>query len=134
MAESHNVTLAPHSPYFGPGLLATVHLVAATPRAQWLEYLYVTPEASVFCDFPTIQEGSFPIPQGPGLGLEIDLDVLHRYCEPLLYKFIHCRRTPKTTGSSSRVSCNRLLASRAYLHRCALPRPVAANTIGFTQA
>lgn len=81
VAETHNVTLAPHSPYFGAGLLATAHLVAATPRATWLEYLYVTPEASVFGDFPTIQEGMFPVPQGPGLGLELDPDVLQKYRE-----------------------------------------------------
>jgi D-galactarolactone cycloisomerase len=81
LAETYNVTIAPHSPYFGPGLLATAHLVAATPHATWLEYLYVTPESSVFKDFPRLQEGVFPLPQGPGLGLEIDPEVLSRYGE-----------------------------------------------------
>ncbi len=81
LAESYNVTIAPHSPYFGPGLLATAHLAAATPRAAWLEYLYVTPEASVFRDFPRIRDGVFPLPQGPGLGLEIDAEVITRYRE-----------------------------------------------------
>jgi D-galactarolactone cycloisomerase len=79
LAESYNVTLAPHSPYFGPGLVATAHLVAATPRAAWLEYLYVTPAASVFKDFPQVTNGVFALPHGAGLGLEIDPDVIARY-------------------------------------------------------
>ena len=79
LAESYNVTLAPHSPYFGPGLMATAHLVAATPRAAWLEYLYVTPEASVYKNFPRVTNGVFSLPDGAGLGLEIDPDVITRY-------------------------------------------------------
>jgi L-alanine-DL-glutamate epimerase-like enolase superfamily enzyme len=75
------VTIAPHSPYFGAGLLATAHLAAATPRAAWLEYLYVAPEASIFHDFTGVQEGFFTVPDGPGLGLEIDREVIERYCE-----------------------------------------------------
>jgi len=79
LAEPYNVTLAPHSPYFGPGFLATAHLIAATPQARWLEYIYMFLEASVFKDFPAVQNGGFPLPQGPGLGLEIDWDVIDRY-------------------------------------------------------
>ena len=81
LAESYNVSLAPHSPYFGPGLLATAHLVAATPRAMWLEYFYTRPEASVFKGFPEVTNGIFPLPDGPGIGLEIDPDVINRYRE-----------------------------------------------------
>jgi L-alanine-DL-glutamate epimerase-like enolase superfamily enzyme len=81
LAESYNVSLAPHSPYFGPGLLATAHLVAATPRALWLEYFYTRPEASVFKDFPEVRNGIFPLPDGPGIGLEIDAEVVARYRE-----------------------------------------------------
>lgn len=79
MAEAYNVTIAPHSPYFGPGFLATAHLIASTPQAEWLEYIYLFLEASVFKDFPGIKGGVFKLPQGPGLGLEIDLDVIERY-------------------------------------------------------
>ena len=81
LAEAYNVTIAPHSPYFGAGLLATAHLAAATPRAAWLEYLYVAPEASIFHDFVGVQEGVFRVPEGPGLGLEIDMEAVERYTE-----------------------------------------------------
>lgn len=79
LAEAHNVTIMPHSPYFGPGLLATAHLVAATPKAVYVEALYVTPAASVFSQPPQITNGMFPLPQGAGLGLEIDMEVVQRY-------------------------------------------------------
>jgi L-alanine-DL-glutamate epimerase-like enolase superfamily enzyme len=79
LAESYNVSIAPHSPYFGPGFIATVHLIASTAQAVWLEYIYLFLEANVFKDFPSMKNGSVTVPQGPGLGLEIDLDVMDRY-------------------------------------------------------
>jgi L-alanine-DL-glutamate epimerase-like enolase superfamily enzyme len=79
VAETRNVAIAPHSPYFGPGFIATVHLIASTLQAEWLEYIYLFLEASVFKDFPSMKNGSFAVPQGPGLGLELDLDVIDRY-------------------------------------------------------
>ena len=79
LAETYNVSIAPHSPYFGPGFLATIHLIAATPCADWLEYMYIDLEASVFKDFPVVNGGFIYVPQGPGIGLEIDEEVLKRY-------------------------------------------------------
>ena len=79
LAETYNVSIAPHSPYFGPGFIATVHLIAATLQAQWLEYIYLFLENSVFKDFPSVENGRFPVPQEPGLGLEMDSDILDRY-------------------------------------------------------
>jgi len=80
LAEAHNVRVNPHSPYFGPGLLATAHLVASMPVADWVEYLYVTLEASVFKQAPRFERGYFYLPPGPGLGLEVDMDVIREYC------------------------------------------------------
>lgn len=79
LAEVHNVRINPHSPYFGPGLLATAHLIAASPQADFLEYLYVNLETSVFKDPPRFDRGYMHLPQGPGLGLEIDPAVLKYY-------------------------------------------------------
>ena len=82
LAEAFNVRVAAHSPYFGPGLLATAHLIAASPSADWLEYYYVALEASVIKDPPRVKDGFFPLPEGPGLGLEIDPAVLQAYGVP----------------------------------------------------
>jgi D-galactarolactone cycloisomerase len=80
LAEACNVRVNPHSPYFGPGLLATAHLVASSPVADWVEYLYVTLEASVFKHAPRFEKGYFYLPPGPGLGLEMDMAVIREYC------------------------------------------------------
>ena len=79
LAEAYNVKVAPHSPFFGPGLWATVHLVAATPCAEPLEYYFATLEASVFKEAPRMEKGLLSLPQGPGLGLEIDPSVFKHY-------------------------------------------------------
>jgi D-galactarolactone cycloisomerase len=82
LAEPYNVRVAPHSPYFGPGFLATAHLVASSPFADWVEHLYVNLEASVFKQPLRFEKGYFHLPQGPGLGLEIDWEVVKRYEVP----------------------------------------------------
>ena len=79
LAETYNVKVAPHSPYFGPGLLATSHLVATSPCAAMVEYYYANLEASVFKEPPKVEKGHILLPTGPGLGLEIDPIVLQRY-------------------------------------------------------
>ncbi|MGC8810874.1 MAG: mandelate racemase/muconate lactonizing enzyme family protein [bacterium] len=79
LAEVYNVKVAPHSPYFGPGLLATAHLVASTHWAHSVEYYYLSFEANVFKTPPTLENGFIYLPEGPGLGLEIDPYVLHQY-------------------------------------------------------
>ena len=79
LAEAYNVKLAPHSAYFGPGLLATAHLIAGSPQAFALEHFYFQLEASVFKEPLRYEKGQFIIPEGPGLGLEIDGAVLKEY-------------------------------------------------------
>jgi D-galactarolactone cycloisomerase len=79
LADAYNVVISAHSPYHGPGLLATAHLIAATQRAELLEYFYVPLEGSVFKEPPEMKDGRVRVPQGPGLGLEIDRGALERY-------------------------------------------------------
>ncbi len=79
LAELFNVRVAPHSPYFGPGFLATAHLVASCPYAGMVERIYANLEAGVFKQPLTFEKGSFKLPQGPGLGFEIDPEVLKEY-------------------------------------------------------
>jgi L-alanine-DL-glutamate epimerase-like enolase superfamily enzyme len=77
LAREHGVQLAPHSPYFGPGALATLHLLAALVPEARFEYYYLSPEASLY---PGLFGGTaVQVPQGPGLGREPDSEVLRRY-------------------------------------------------------
>ena len=79
LAEAANVMVAPHSPYFGPGLLATLHVLAAAPQEMLVERLYVDLEASLFGEFVAAREGIMTVPDGPGLGCDPDHEVMARY-------------------------------------------------------
>jgi D-galactarolactone cycloisomerase len=79
LADAANIAVAPHSPYFGPGLLATLQVIAAAAQEMLVERLYVDLEASLFGDLVTAREGMLAVPEGPGLGGEPDPSVIARY-------------------------------------------------------
>ncbi len=77
-ANAANVAVAPHSAYFGPGLIATAHLVAALGRAPMVERLYCDLTESPFGDWYEPVDGHLAVPQGPGLGIDPDLAILEK--------------------------------------------------------
>jgi L-alanine-DL-glutamate epimerase-like enolase superfamily enzyme len=79
LAEAHGVALMPHSPYFGPGFLATLHLAAASAAPSLIERFYLKMEASLYGDAIDPMRGKFAVPLGPGLGREPDPDVIKEY-------------------------------------------------------
>jgi D-galactarolactone cycloisomerase len=79
LAHAHNVTVAPHSPYFGPGFAATLHLAATLPYAVQIERVYVDLEASPFGPMINLKDGRIVVPRGPGLGIEPEIAALARY-------------------------------------------------------
>ena len=79
LATAHNVTVMPHSFYDGPGLLAAVHVNAALGQGSLVEWRYFDVEARIYGSAGVPSEGSITVPQGPGLGLDPDPDVIRRY-------------------------------------------------------
>lgn len=79
LAEAHGITVAPHSPYFGPGLAATLHLAATLPYPVKIERVFIEFEASPFGSLIDVRSGLMTVPDGPGLGVEPDPAVLERY-------------------------------------------------------
>jgi L-alanine-DL-glutamate epimerase-like enolase superfamily enzyme len=94
--RSRDVAFVPHN--FGTwlGLVANAHLVAATPGAELVEYpvfeddpvldasgdpgMYPFELAfDVIEDEPDVADGSLTVPDGPGLGVDVDLDVVEAY-------------------------------------------------------
>ena len=71
------VRIAPHSPYFGPGALATVHLIAAKVPEARFEQFYLWPEATLYPG--RFGKSVIELPQTPGLGVDPDADVMRRY-------------------------------------------------------
>lgn len=80
LAKAHNRLLAPHSPYFGPGLLATLQMGAVFPEIGGVEIFGVELEAPLFgaVGLPNA-EGDVVIPAGPGLGADPDISVVEQY-------------------------------------------------------
>jgi L-alanine-DL-glutamate epimerase-like enolase superfamily enzyme len=79
LAARRGVKLAPHSPYFGPGALATLHLIAALADEARFEYLYLQADAWLYGDLLAPRRGELGVPQGPGLGADPDPEVVRRY-------------------------------------------------------
>lgn len=79
LADARKVRVAPHSPYFGPGALATLHLLTRVGEPAWFELYYLDAEANLFGDALKATRGVMAIPQGPGLGFDPDPVVIERY-------------------------------------------------------
>jgi len=79
LARVHGVALMPHSPYFGPGFLATLHVAAALPEESLIERFYLEPEGRLYGGVIDAIDGHFTVPDGPGLGLEPDAAIIEAY-------------------------------------------------------
>jgi L-alanine-DL-glutamate epimerase-like enolase superfamily enzyme len=66
-------------------VVANIHLAATLRNAPWCEYcpleLYPDQELrrNLFGPEPTMIDGAFGLPTGPGLGVELDEEALRRY-------------------------------------------------------
>ena len=79
LAQAHGVEVVPHSPYFGPGFVATLHLAAALIERPMIEVLWLDMEASPFDTWVRAEGGKVAVPSAPGLGCDPDPAVLARY-------------------------------------------------------
>jgi L-alanine-DL-glutamate epimerase-like enolase superfamily enzyme len=80
VARQCGTRLVPHSPYSGPALAATVQVIAAAGDDDMLcEHRYCELAASPFANWPDTRDGFLRVPQGPGLGVEIDGKVIAKY-------------------------------------------------------
>ena len=68
VAENYGVQIMPHSPYFGPGFLATLHLSQSVPNSGLLERFFIDFEAYIYPEeIFNPKNGFFQIPDGIGL-------------------------------------------------------------------
>ena len=70
LARLAGVELVPHCPYFGPGLLASLHFLAACDDPQPIEIYYADLAAAPYGKALDPVAGHIAVPTGPGLGLE----------------------------------------------------------------
>jgi len=78
VAGTFGVRVVPHSAYFGPGLLASIHVCAAQARETWIERFYCDFDFTPFGAAINPAGGRIAVPQGPGLGVDPDPHALNR--------------------------------------------------------
>jgi L-alanine-DL-glutamate epimerase-like enolase superfamily enzyme len=80
LADERGVRLAPHSPYFGPGFLATLQLMSLRDDATFVEVFFMKRAACLWGGRIDVDaNGTIAVPQGPGLGYEPDRGIIERY-------------------------------------------------------
>jgi D-galactarolactone cycloisomerase len=79
LAAAANVTLVPHSFYFGPGLAATMHAIASTSGVPYIEYPSGELAPSLSKAPIRCAAGTVSIDDRPGRGADPDPDVIARY-------------------------------------------------------
>lgn len=82
-AQDHGVTLIPHGWNTAVGLAADLQLASALPGTDLVEYVTGSPYIDDLCVRPwTLDEdGMLPVPETPGLGVDLDPERLGRYCD-----------------------------------------------------
>ncbi len=79
MAEARGVQAEPHSPWHGPGLAAALHLIAAMKSHCVAEFYYADLKELPIGEAGVPRNGALAVPQGAGLGIEVNEDVVARY-------------------------------------------------------
>ena len=69
----------PHSPWYGPGLIAALHMIAAMEQTCLAEYYYADLEGWPLGEASIPRNGALAVPQGPGLGVRVHEDVIAKY-------------------------------------------------------
>jgi L-alanine-DL-glutamate epimerase-like enolase superfamily enzyme len=82
LAELWGKQIVPHHGGGNIGVIAHLHLVASWPNAPYLELLHDPPigdyrhRFAMMANAPEVKDGWLEVPQGPGLGVEIDRDMI----------------------------------------------------------
>jgi len=81
MAQEHGVRFIPHGWNTAVGLAADLQLASAFPDTDLVEYLTGSPYVDDIADggWRLDADGMLPIPDTPGLGLELDRDAVARH-------------------------------------------------------
>jgi L-alanine-DL-glutamate epimerase-like enolase superfamily enzyme len=81
MAQEHGVRFIPHGWNTAVGLAADLQLASAFAGTDLVEYLTGSPyiDALTVGGWRLDADGMLPIPDGPGLGVRLDLDAVARY-------------------------------------------------------
>ena len=82
LADAHNISYAPHTGASGAlCMAASLHLAASMPNFMIYEHMYVDqPLQHLVEGLPTPVDSLIAVPQGPGLGVDVDEEALRKQC------------------------------------------------------
>ncbi len=78
-SEAAGVACVPHVPYFGPGYLASLHVLAAKERESALERFFCDLALMPYARSVPIVDGFVDVPDGPGLGADPEPALIERF-------------------------------------------------------
>ena len=78
-AEKNNISVMPHTAYFGPGFLATLQLASLMKNETYIERFYLDIDQEFYPNFKRALNGKYKLPSGPGLGIDLDYKKLSKY-------------------------------------------------------
>jgi galactonate dehydratase len=92
LAEAYMVPLAPHCTASNVGIAASIHAIAATPNFLIHEFyptnMGFNPRGIAMMEWSVDQDGYVALPQGVGLGVEMDAKILDEEAKkPQTYKW-----------------------------------------------
>ncbi len=81
MTEARGIRAVPHCFSTGINLTASLHWMASVPNGDLVEYcLRPSPlMRKLVKNLPQLEDGRVPVPNGPGLGIELDEDIINEY-------------------------------------------------------
>ena len=79
MAQERGVQAEPHSPWYGPGLIAALHMIGAMEQECMAEFYYADLAEWPLGEASIPRNGFLTIPDGPGLGVHVNEDIVAKY-------------------------------------------------------
>lgn len=79
LCENNNVKFMPHTAYFGPGFLASLHVSALTKQDVFIERFWLDMVEEFYPEFRHANNGVYSLPDGYGLGYEIDENLINKF-------------------------------------------------------
>ena len=79
LSDNYNVPIMPHSAYFGPGFLSTLHLTSQFKHETYIERFYLDLYEEFYPEFKKTKDGFYLLPDGPGLGMDFDESIIRKF-------------------------------------------------------
>ena len=79
LSENKKIPVMPHTAYFGPGFLASLHLASITKMEVFIERFWLDLAEEFYPCFKIAKNGKYQLPEGPGLGMEFNSELIKKF-------------------------------------------------------